>query len=141
MRGRGSQAGPARGKLHAANAGKVRTIESVGVLLNWLVPQEIVMIPIREGAGGVSFAVKVQPRARKNAVAGEVGEALKIALTAPPVDGRANQACIELLANLLNVPRSSITIASGETSRQKVVRVAGLPAEEVRKRLYGNEHD
>jgi uncharacterized protein (TIGR00251 family) len=93
------------------------------------------MIPIHETAGGATLAVKVHPRAKKNAITGEVGDALKLALTAPPVDGRANQACIEFFANLLDVPRSSVTIASGETSRNKVIRVAGLSAQEVRKRL------
>jgi uncharacterized protein len=93
------------------------------------------MIPIRDTAAGATFAVKVHPRAKKNAITGEFGDALKLALTAPPVEGRANEACIELLANLLKVPRSSVTIASGETSRNKVVRVAGLSAEEVRRRI------
>jgi len=93
------------------------------------------MIPIRETAVGVTFAIKVQPRARKNAITGELGDALKLALTAPPVDGRANEACIEFLANLLDVPRSSVTIASGETSRNKVIRVAGMTADEIRRRI------
>ena len=93
------------------------------------------MIPIRDTATGVTFAVKVQPRARKNAITGEAGDVLKLSLTAPPVDGRANAACIEFFANLLDVARSSITIASGETSRNKVIRVAGLSAEEVRRRI------
>jgi len=93
------------------------------------------MIPIRDTAGGATFAVKVQPRARKNAVTGELGDALKVALTAPPIEGRANEACIEFCAGLLDVPRSSVTIASGQTSRRKVIRVAGLAAEEIRKRL------
>ena len=79
--------------------------------------------------------MKVQPRARKSAIVGEVGEALKLALTAPPIEGRANQACIEFLAELLNVPRSSVTIAAGQSSRNKVIRVAGLSAEQVRERL------
>jgi hypothetical protein len=93
------------------------------------------MIPIRDMSAGVTFTVKVQPRARKNAITGTIGDALKLALTAPPVDGRANEACIEFFANLLDVPRSSVTIASGETSRNKVIRVAGLSADEVRRRL------
>jgi len=83
----------------------------------------------------VSFAVKVHPSAKKNAITGHVGDALKIALTAPPVDGKANTACIEFFAKLLNVPRSSVTIAAGQTSRNKVIRVAGLTAEEIKKRL------
>jgi uncharacterized protein len=93
------------------------------------------MVPIHETAGGATFAVKVHPRAKKNAITGDLGDALKLALTASPVDGRANEACIEFFANLLDVPRSSVTIASGETSRNKVIRVAGLSAREVRKRL------
>ena len=93
------------------------------------------MIPIKESAGSVSFAVRVQPRARRNAITGEVGDAVKLALTAPPVEGRANDACIEFVAKLLKVPRASVTIASGERSRNKVIRVAGLTAEETRKRI------
>ncbi len=93
------------------------------------------MIPVRDGDKGATFAVRVQPRASRNAIAGQVGEALKIALTAPPVEGRANEACIEFLANLLKVPRSSVTIASGESSRNKVVRIAGMRAREVEQRL------
>jgi uncharacterized protein (TIGR00251 family) len=93
------------------------------------------VIPVHQTPTGVSFAIKVHPRAKKNAITGELGEALKLALTAPPADGRANEACIEFFANLLDVPRPSVTIASGETSRRKVIRVAGLSADEVRRRL------
>ncbi|HYU47892.1 MAG TPA: DUF167 domain-containing protein [Terriglobales bacterium] len=93
------------------------------------------MIAIQQTGAGVTFAVKVHPRARKNAITGEVGVALKVALTAPPVDGKANEACIEFFAELLNVPRSSVTIASGQRSRNKVIRVAGMTAQEVRDRL------
>jgi uncharacterized protein (TIGR00251 family) len=106
----------------------------VEVLSAAVVKSEL-MIPVRDTAAGVTFTVKVQPRARKNAITGVVGDALKLALTAPPVDGRANEACIEFFANLLDVPRSSVTIASGKTSRNKVIRVAGLTADEVRRRL------
>jgi len=90
---------------------------------------------IRETADGVTFAVKVQPRAKKNAITGELGDALKVSLTAPPVEGRANDACIEFFAKLLKVPRSSVTIASGPTSRSKVIRVAGLTEQYVQDRL------
>ena len=93
------------------------------------------MIPLREGPDGVSFAVRVQPRARRNAIVGELGDALKIALTAPPLDGRANEACIEFLANFLALPRSSITILSGQASRNKVIRVTGIAAAELKRRL------
>ena len=93
------------------------------------------MAAIKNSPNGATFAVKVHPRAKKNAITGEVGHAIKLALTAPPVDGKANEACIDFFAKLLNLPRSSVTIAAGKTSRNKVIRVAGLSAEEVRKRL------
>ena len=93
------------------------------------------MIPLRQNSDGIAFSVKVHPRAKKNAITGELGEALKVSLTAPPVEGRANDACIDFFANLLKVPRASITIAAGQTSRNKVIRVAGLTAQQVRDRL------
>ena len=102
---------------------------------NFRSADEEAMIPIRENAGAVTFAVKVHPRAKKDAISGEIGDALKIALNAPPVDGKANEACSRFLAEILRVPRSSITIAAGETSRNKVIRVAGVNAAEVEERL------
>jgi uncharacterized protein (TIGR00251 family) len=93
------------------------------------------MILIRDTPLGATFSVKVHPRAKKNAISGEIGDALKLSLTAPPVDGAANEACIKYLAQVLDVPRSSVTIAAGETSRQKVIRAAGLTAAQVRERL------
>jgi uncharacterized protein len=93
------------------------------------------MIPVHESSGNVTFAVKVHPHAKKNAITGELGDALKLSLTTPPVDGRANQACIEFFANFLKVPRSSVTIASGQTSRNKSIRVAGATARQVREGL------
>ena len=95
------------------------------------------MIAIVESNGGVTLAVKVHPRAKKNGITGELGEALKLSITAPPVEGRANQACIEFFAKLLKVPRSSVTIASGLSSRNKVIRVAGVTSQYVRERLQG----
>jgi uncharacterized protein (TIGR00251 family) len=93
------------------------------------------VIPLHETTSGITFAVKVRPSSRRNEIVGELGDALKIALTTPPVDGRANEACIEFLANLLDVPRSSVAIATGQRSRNKLMRVTGLSAEEVRRRL------
>ena len=93
------------------------------------------MISIRESAAGVSFALKVQPRAKRNGLTGVVGEALKLALAAPPVEGKANAACIEFLATLLNVPRTSVTIVAGHSSRNKSVRVTGVSARDVEARL------
>ncbi|HSA94247.1 MAG TPA: DUF167 domain-containing protein [Terriglobales bacterium] len=93
------------------------------------------MIPVHNAGDGARFAVKVQPRAKRNAIVGQLGDALKIALTAPPLEGRANQALVEFLAEILNVPRSSITIAAGQSSRRKVVAIAGLSAEEAGRRF------
>ena len=96
------------------------------------------MFAVAETASCVPFAIKVHPHARKNAITGELGDALKVSLTSPPVEGRANEACIDFFAKLLKVPRSSVTIASGQTSRNKVIRVAGLTAEQLRTRLAEN---
>ena len=93
------------------------------------------MIPVRDSAQGATFTVRVQPRAKRNAIVAEMGDALKIALTAPPVEGKANQACMEFLAEFLNVPRSSVTIVGGHTTRSKVIRVAGRTAAEIKARL------
>ncbi len=90
------------------------------------------MLAISQSGQAVAFAVKIHPRAKKNAITGELGDALKVSLTAPPLEGRANDACIEFFAKLLKVPRSSVTIASGHSSRNKVIRVVGMTAEQVR---------
>lgn len=93
------------------------------------------MVAIHEKDDVVTFGVRVHPRAKKDAITGELGDALKVSLTAPPIDGRANEACIEFFARLLKVPRSSVTMASGLSSRNKVIRVLGLSAQQVRERL------
>ena len=93
------------------------------------------MVVVHTTARGVAFSVKVHPRAKKNAIVGELGDALKVSVCAPPAEGKANEACIEFLATLLNVPRSSVTIASGRTGRKKVILVQGVTPEEVRRRL------
>jgi uncharacterized protein len=97
------------------------------------------MISLRETAAGVSFKVRVQPRASRTAITGVLGEgvdaALKVALAAPPVEGRANKALIRFFAELFDVPPSAIEIVSGGQSRNKAVRVAGVSAAHVRARL------
>ena len=93
------------------------------------------MVVIQSPGESVSFAVKVHARAKKNAITGTIGEALKLSITAPPVNGKANAACIEFFVKLLRVPRSSVTIASGQSSRNKVLRVSGVSAETIRERL------
>jgi hypothetical protein len=95
------------------------------------------MIEIREKAGGVLFAVRVIPGASKNEVAGIQDGALKVKLTAPPVEGKANRACVDFLAGLLGVRRSALEITSGEKSRKKTVTVTGLSRVELEERLKG----
>ncbi|MEZ2347144.1 DUF167 domain-containing protein [Terriglobus sp. RCC_193] len=90
---------------------------------------------IRSIDGGVSFAVRVQPGASREGVIGLYGDAIKIALSAPAVDGKANEALVRYLATALNVPKTSITIASGHASRSKVIRVIGITNEETAARL------
>jgi uncharacterized protein (TIGR00251 family) len=89
-------------------------------------------VQINEKNGIVSFAVRVQPRASRNEIAGEYQDGLKIRLTAPPVDNRANEALRELLASRLNVPLAAVRIASGERSRTKRVEIHGVTAAMIR---------
>ena len=93
------------------------------------------MIRVHESAEGVTFTVKVQPNARRNAVVGELGDALKISLSAPPLDGRANQACIEFFSQALRVPKSAVSVLSGRSNRRKLIRVTGITAPQLRERL------
>jgi uncharacterized protein len=90
---------------------------------------------IRSTPSGVEITVRVSPRARHTACAGERDGALLIRLTAPPVDGAANDNLVGFLAEALQIPRRSVRITSGEHSRRKRVVVQGLPVEEVRARL------
>lgn len=89
----------------------------------------------KESNGAVTFAVKVIPRASKNQIAGVEGEAIKIRLRAPPVDGQANKALIEFLADALNLPRANIEIVTGQTSRHKIVRVRGATAKQIEAKI------
>jgi len=80
-------------------------------------------------------SVRVHPRARRSAVTGRLGEAYRLDLAAPPVDGKANEECVRFFAELAGVPRSRVRIVSGLTSRNKVVGVEGIEQEELEKRL------
>jgi uncharacterized protein (TIGR00251 family) len=84
----------------------------------------------------VRFAVHVQPRAGKNGIAGVHGGAIKVRITAPPVEGAANQALIDLLARQLGVPRSSVRLLSGRSARHKVIEVHGITAKTLRATLF-----
>jgi uncharacterized protein (TIGR00251 family) len=78
------------------------------------------------------LAIRVQPRAKRSEVAGERGDAVVIRVSAPPVDGKANEAVCRLIAERVGVPRSAVRIVRGESSRDKVVRIDGLSADEAR---------
>jgi uncharacterized protein len=86
-------------------------------------------------AKGTRFSIRVQPRAKKNGITGNVGDAIKVSIAAPATEGRANEACLKFFAELLRLPRSAVTIASGKSSRNKGVGVTGLSSEELHKRL------
>jgi uncharacterized protein (TIGR00251 family) len=96
-------------------------------------------LAIAEVAGAVRFAVHVQPRASRDQVAGVHGNALKVRLSAPPVDGAANAALIALIATQLNVRRANVRIVAGAQSRGKIVEVAGVTAAEVRRLASNSE--
>ena len=81
---------------------------------------------------GAVLSLRIVPRAAKNAIQGEHGDALKVRLCAPPVDGAANAALIEFLADAFDLPRARVQLLSGATSRNKRVLLAGLPAAQVR---------
>jgi uncharacterized protein len=79
------------------------------------------MIPVKEHPCGLVVKIFVQPRSSRNEAVGMHGDALKIRLTAPPVDGEANKTCIDFLSKRLNVSKSSIEIISGRTGRTKQI--------------------
>jgi len=89
-------------------------------------------VQIGEKNGTVSFVVRVQPRASRDEIVGEYQDGLKVRLTAPPVNDRANEALRKLLAERLKVPRTAVRIASGERSRTKRVEVHGVSAAKIR---------
>lgn len=89
----------------------------------------------KESNGAVTFAVQVVPRASKNQIVGMVGDVVKIRLNAPPVEGKANDALIEFLADVLDVHRAQIEIVTGHTSRRKVVRIRGVTAKQIEDKL------
>jgi hypothetical protein len=85
---------------------------------------------------GCTLAVRVRPGAKKNDIAGIHAGAVKISLTAPPVDDRANELLIEFLAELLRIPRARISLLTGATSRMKRLRITGKSAAEVQAALF-----
>jgi uncharacterized protein len=89
------------------------------------------VIEIQQKAGVVVFAVRVQPRASKDEIAGEMAGAMKIRLRAPALEDRANQALIEYLAALLKTSKSAVRILSGERSRTKRIEIQGVTQQQI----------
>ena len=83
------------------------------------------------------IAVKVHPRAKRSAVSGRFGEAWKIVLAAPPVDGKANEECVRFLAEIAGVARSRVRIVTGASGRLKVVDLEGVAQEVLEAQLHG----
>ena len=93
------------------------------------------MIAISEHEAGLLLPVRAQPGARKSGVLGEQAGSLKIAVTAPPEDGRANKALVEVLAEALGLKRSQIELVRGQTHREKLFLVRGMTRDELSKRI------
>ncbi len=96
------------------------------------------MVRVSQRGDGVRFTVRVTPRASRNEIAGSQEGILRVKLTAPPVEGAANKALVNLLSDALRVAKANIEIVSGHTSRQKVVHVEGISPKEARARLTGD---
>ena len=90
---------------------------------------------LRVGDGKITLTLHIQPGAKKTEVAGLYGDALKIRLAAPPVDGKANAALIGFVADRLALPKSAVTLKSGQTSRRKVLEVSAAPADAAQRLL------
>ena len=99
---------------------------------------------LRTASNGVTLAVRAQPGAKKAAVVGIYGEGdaaqLKIAVQAPPIDGRANAALIDFLAQTFSLPKSSVELVAGESSRSKVFRLRGISVSEAKERLRAQQN-
>jgi len=89
------------------------------------------MLEVQEREGTAIFSVRVQPRASKDEIAGEMGGALRVRLRAPAVEDRANEALVEFLAQLLKTSRSAVRILSGERSRTKRVEIFGVTRQQI----------
>ena len=81
------------------------------------------------------LTVRVHPRARRSAVTGRLGDAWKLDLAAPPVEGKANEECVRFFAELARVPRARVRIVTGAASRSKVVEIEGVGQDEIERRL------
>jgi uncharacterized protein (TIGR00251 family) len=89
------------------------------------------MLEVQQREGTVSFLARVQPRASKDEIAGEIGGALKVRLRAPALEDRANEALVEFLAELLKMPRVAVRILSGDRSRTKRIEIRGVTRQQI----------
>jgi uncharacterized protein len=88
---------------------------------------------IQATATGVRLSIRVQPRAASNQIVGAHGDALKVRLTAPPVDGAANEALVSFLSGAFGIPPRDVTIVAGSSSRSKIVELTGVTEDRVRR--------
>ena len=89
------------------------------------------MLELNEKDGAVTIRIKVQPRAPRTEIVGEHAGAIKLRVAAPPVDGKANEECRRFLAKLFGVSATSVEIISGDSSRDKVIRISSISAQRV----------
>jgi uncharacterized protein (TIGR00251 family) len=94
-----------------------------------------VTLRVEDRDGGAQFAVKAVPGSSRDRIQGLYGDALKVAVAAPPERGKANEAICALLASALGVPERNVSVIAGGTSPRKTLRVLGLTADDVRQRL------
>ncbi len=87
------------------------------------------MLHLTQVENGIRLEIKVQPRSSKNQIVGEHNGALKVKLTAPPVEGEANQALLAYLASILKIPKKNVVLLKGESSRNKILEIRGMNVE------------
>jgi uncharacterized protein len=84
-----------------------------------------------------TLKIRLTPRGSKNEILGWEGDTLRVKVTSPPVEGAANKACVEFIAERLGVKRNQVSIVSGDKSREKILRISGLSQDDVRFRIDG----
>ncbi len=99
-------------------------------------PQQVGTVLVRQEGEDVSFRVHLQPKASREGIVGEADGILKLRVTAPPVNGRANEACLRLLAKALVLPISRLHISAGHHSRLKTIQITGASADAIRATLH-----
>jgi uncharacterized protein (TIGR00251 family) len=94
------------------------------------------MFSITEGQDGIIFSLRVIPRSSRCEVAGVQNDALKLKITAPPVEGKANEECIRFLSDKLGIKRNRITIKAGHKSKNKTISISGITKEDLKSIIY-----